>query len=266
MQKGFSLVELSIVLVILGLLTGGILAGQSLIRAAEIRSISADMLRYQSAIYTFRSKYMALPGDMTNATSFWGAAGGTGTGSACFTVASTSTATCNGNGDGMVDTTAGAASGDIWFYGERFHVWNHLANAGLIQGSYTGVTDSATNNIVRTSGKNEPSAKLPNTVFEFVSFSFTSSAYFFSTYLTGSIIHDLAFRPNYGGAAPLTPEEAWGVDLKLDDGKPGLGQVFTHKKTSTSFPDCATSDTAATAEYDVATKTKLCVLDFTFGR
>lgn len=69
--RGFSLVELSIVLVILGLLTGGILAGQSLIRASELRSVSTELQRYSSAIYSFRDQYMALPGDMLNATSFW---------------------------------------------------------------------------------------------------------------------------------------------------------------------------------------------------
>ncbi|PZP83692.1 MAG: type II secretion system protein, partial [Azospirillum brasilense] len=56
---GFSLVELSIVLVILGLLTGGILGGQSLIRAAELRTISTDANRYITAAQTFRDKYFA---------------------------------------------------------------------------------------------------------------------------------------------------------------------------------------------------------------
>ena len=70
--QGFSLVELSIVLVILGLLTGGILAGQSLIRASELRAATAEYQRYATSIQSFRDKYMALPGDMTNATRFWG--------------------------------------------------------------------------------------------------------------------------------------------------------------------------------------------------
>ena len=73
MQKqGFSLVELSIVLVILGLLTGGILTGQSLIRAAELRSVTTEFQKYQTAMMTFRDRYMALPGDMRNATAFLG--------------------------------------------------------------------------------------------------------------------------------------------------------------------------------------------------
>lgn len=60
--KAFSLVELSIVLVILGLLTGGILAGQSLIRAAELRAVSTEYSRYITATQSFRDKYFAVPG------------------------------------------------------------------------------------------------------------------------------------------------------------------------------------------------------------
>ena len=73
-RYGFSLVELSIVLVILGLLVGGVLTGQSLIRAAELRSVSTEYSRYVASVHTFRDKYFALPGDMTNATQFWGTA------------------------------------------------------------------------------------------------------------------------------------------------------------------------------------------------
>jgi len=73
-SSGFSLVELSIVLVILGLLTGGILGGQALIRAAELRAVTTEYDRWVTATRTFQDKYFALPGDMTNATAFWGSA------------------------------------------------------------------------------------------------------------------------------------------------------------------------------------------------
>ena len=83
MQRAFSLVELSIVLVILGLLTGGILAGQSLIRAAELRSVTNEFQRYIVATQSFRDKYFAAPGDITDAHRFWTSAGGNGANAAC---------------------------------------------------------------------------------------------------------------------------------------------------------------------------------------
>jgi prepilin-type N-terminal cleavage/methylation domain-containing protein len=71
MKKGFTLVELSIVLVILGLLAGGVLAGQSLIRAAELRSVTTQLEQYSTAIYAFRDRYFAIPGDEEFARRAW---------------------------------------------------------------------------------------------------------------------------------------------------------------------------------------------------
>jgi prepilin-type N-terminal cleavage/methylation domain-containing protein len=65
---GFTLIELSIVLVIIGLIVGGVLTGQSLISAAEVRAQITQIEKYNSAVNTFRSKFNALPGDMNVAT------------------------------------------------------------------------------------------------------------------------------------------------------------------------------------------------------
>mgnify|MGYP000373149386 CR=1 FL=1 len=73
-QSGFTLIELSVVLVIVGLLIGGLLSGQTLIRAAEIRSIATQFTVFNTSAQNFRMKYKAIPGDMTNATTYWGAA------------------------------------------------------------------------------------------------------------------------------------------------------------------------------------------------
>ena len=130
--SAFSLVELSIVLVILGLLVGGILSGQSLIRAAELRSFTTEYSKYVAAVNSFKDKYFQLPGDMPNATSFWGAAHATP--ATCLTTVGTGSQTCNGDGNGSISNAAAASQ-----YGEEYTFWQHLANAGLIEGSYTGI-------------------------------------------------------------------------------------------------------------------------------
>src|ERR1700742_2576195 len=95
-RRAFSLVELSIVLVILGLLVGGILGGKSLIRASELRSVVTQHDQILTAILGFKDKYFALPGDMNNATQFWGALNPV---SFCMTGHSVDQKTCDGNGD-----------------------------------------------------------------------------------------------------------------------------------------------------------------------
>ena len=66
-QSGFTLVELSIVLVIIGLIIGGILKGQELIGNAQIKNVASQAQSYQAATAAFRDKYGALPGDLVSA-------------------------------------------------------------------------------------------------------------------------------------------------------------------------------------------------------
>lgn len=70
-RNGFTLVELSIVLVIIGLVIGGVLVGKELIRAADIRANIADIEKLKTTINTFRLKYNCLPGDCLNATDYF---------------------------------------------------------------------------------------------------------------------------------------------------------------------------------------------------
>ena len=257
MQKAFSLVELSIVLVILGLLTGGILAGQSLIRAAELRSVTADLTRYSTAVRTFQDKYFALPGDMNNATRFWGSAGGTGSDATCMALATTP-ATCNGNRDGWIETAVISAD-------ERFLAWEHLANAGLVEGSYTGRDGSATqgdgfdpnHNLL---GTNVPRSKISNAGFILAAIASAQSGH--PQYFDGSYGVNLLSLIGIGGQ-PLRPEEAWNIDTKLDDGRPAFGRVFNLKSSSTWQPGCSTTAVASTAEYALTNSSKLCILYIT---
>ena len=68
--RGFTLIELSIVLVIIGLIIGGVLVGRELIAAAEIRQQIGQIEKYNTAVSTFRLKYNCLPGDCLNAANY----------------------------------------------------------------------------------------------------------------------------------------------------------------------------------------------------
>ena len=149
LNAAFTLVELSIVLVILGLLVGGVLAGQSLIRASELRAVTPQYNSLITSINTFRDKYFAFPGDLTNAQSFWGVAHATP--ATCVTTIGTGTQTCNGDGNGLISPYAPGAN-------ESYRLWQHLAYAGLIEGTYRGMTDSS-NNAVYTTATNSPKGK-----------------------------------------------------------------------------------------------------------
>src|SRR6266852_226786 len=98
-ERGFTLIELSIVLVIIGLIVGGILVGQDLIKAAQLRATITQLERYDATVNTFRTKFNGLPGDLLNGTNFFAAA----------TDVPDTAANCTGAtfGDGVFEDCAG---------------------------------------------------------------------------------------------------------------------------------------------------------------
>lgn len=235
-MRGFSLVELSIVLVILGLLTGGTLGGQALIRAAELRAVPTEFNRYATAVQTFRDKYFALPGDMRNASAFWGAAdGSTGVTNACKTVAAAGTATCNGDGNGQLQALS--------YTVEPFRFWHHLANAGLIEGTYSGITDGT--NDASATANNSPRGKIATSLwYAGYMAPVTGGTTFFDGNYDSYFQFGLPASSNglpWGGFA--TPEEAWNIDTKMDDGRPAAGKAVVYNRNvctnSTSATDYA---------------------------
>jgi len=114
-QSGFTLVEIAIVLVIIGLLLGGVLKGREMITNAKIKRIENDFAGVSAAIYAYQDRYGSLPGDDPAASTRF---------------AGTWRAADNGNGDGNIaggwnSTNNGA---------ESRKVWKHLRGAGLIAG------------------------------------------------------------------------------------------------------------------------------------
>src|SRR5450830_427175 len=83
-QAGFSLVEIAIVLVIIGLLLGGILKGQEMITQAKIKNVVNDFNGITAAINSYQDRYRALPGDDLNAAGRWGTGVISGDGNGVF--------------------------------------------------------------------------------------------------------------------------------------------------------------------------------------
>lgn len=141
---GFTLIELSVVLVIIGLIVDGVLVGQDLIHAAQVRAQITQFERFRTAVNTFLTKYAALPGDMPNATAFWPADPSCNTYGVRTSMTTPNGMTCNGNGNGIVEAHGSNYSAESSLF------WQHLNLAGLIQdGPFTGSNDgggsSATN-------------------------------------------------------------------------------------------------------------------------
>ena len=115
MKRGFTLVEISIVLIIIGLLVTGIMLGQSLVTAAQNHAIISDFVKYQTAANSYNTKYRAWPGDDDGASRWTGAT--------------------NGDGNGQLPDPAITTD-------EYYQFWLHLLKAGLINGDYNGAAGS----------------------------------------------------------------------------------------------------------------------------
>lgn len=114
-QKGFTLVEIAIVLVIIGLLLGGILKGQEMIVQAKIKNAMADFSGISAAYHGYQDRYRKIPGDDDGAAGRW----------------TTPTAATSGDGNGVVASlyNTGTATDEsrLW--------WDHLRRAGFVAGN-----------------------------------------------------------------------------------------------------------------------------------
>ena len=205
--KGFTLVELSIVLVIIGLIIGSVLVGQDLITAAQTRSQLRQFDEINTALNTFRLKYNALPGDYGQAVANIGVAADAG--AAC------TVCTGNGNSNSLLDDSDGATGG----YGdlgdnEMLRFWHHLGVAGMLAGGASGDGTAA------TVGTTWPKSKIGN----------LGIVAFFSTisvpgggqmnFYMGKTSGDLT---NYGTF--LSPQQAQEIDQKIDNGMANSGSL-----------------------------------------
>jgi prepilin-type N-terminal cleavage/methylation domain-containing protein len=124
-QAGFTLVEIAIVLVVIGLMLGGVLKGQELISSAKAKNLANDFRTTSTLVYAYQDRFRSFPGDQTQAqldTAF-----GADTANACTPAADGLCRSNNGRIDGNWNASTLAA--------ETFVFWQHVRLANLASGS-----------------------------------------------------------------------------------------------------------------------------------
>jgi prepilin-type N-terminal cleavage/methylation domain-containing protein len=222
-QTGFTLVEIAIVLVIIGLLLGGILKGQELINSARVRNLADQNSAVQAAYFGFIDRYRQVPGDMCQDDAI--AAIGTGD-------------------DGIITDSDECGNGriDVGNWDEVAGVWEHLSKAGFITGNYQGASNlegyrdaapmNAFNGSVLLGRLDGPDADYHGAGTERLGF-------VFGEFIPVNIMREL--------------------DVKLDDGRPESGVVrmmqdgTTYNRITDSDQDCM-----ADGIWDIETNSQDC--------
>jgi prepilin-type N-terminal cleavage/methylation domain-containing protein len=214
---GFTLIELSIVLVIIGLIVGGVLVGQDLISTATARAQVSQIEKYQTAVNTFRGKYGYLPGDIKDpeATQFGLAARDVYAG--------------QGDGNGVIEGVScegsGCNAGTNITSGEIAVFWNDLGVAGLISEKLT----TATQIFVPVSNGVAVSLYMPRAT--------AGNENYIHVWSTGSVNYfAISSYTHMGWAmgdayASMPVRQAAYIDTKIDDGLPQTGNVLAQYVT-----------------------------------
>lgn len=273
-RKAFSLIELSIVLIIIGLLVAGVTGGASLINSATLRGTMNEARGYSVAVNSFFVKYNSLPGDYSSVI-------GTFTGSPAGTT--------GGNANGFIEfinagsTAAGRMESNI--------AWQQLKNEGIVDALFTpGNTDATTATTytqVLTPGftgtATATAAGLPGSktksagwVFDYISA--ISQNVVILTGAPGTTYSPTMAASTVSNVIPvgiITPADSFSIDVKMDDGVPTAGKIRGSSLVTSPANAVGTAGTSAPATgcyynnttqvkdlYNTSNSAKACALTF----
>jgi prepilin-type N-terminal cleavage/methylation domain-containing protein len=258
MNKGFSLIELAASMLIIALIIAGITSGASLVRQAEMRSVIADFQSFRTAYRDFTIRYKQIPGDMANASSFWG-------GTTCH---ATVPANCNGDGDARIEA--------IWNNStdETAKAWKHLSLAQLIPQGINVIPAAYVGSIII--GDLAPAGKVSGSGFWMASGSDigrnqTGGSVIVSPWSADPLINAVfmgrksAYTINNGltyGA--VSASYAFNIDRKIDDGttdtsynSKGYNTGKIRAVTDSTFANCISGGT-----YVITSSAESCLLGY----
>jgi prepilin-type N-terminal cleavage/methylation domain-containing protein len=253
-KSAFSLIELSIVLIIIGLLIAGVTGGASLIKSSELRAAISEARGWSTAVNGFYNQFNAFPGDYNNALgSATYATGNANSQINAYTVAA--------NPSGAASSTAqcGASGGGCSY--EDNVAWTQLKNAGVLDTNVVSnpavnATWSVANSA--TFGTTNPASKIKSAgwVFDYGSSGNQSGQNV--VVLTGTVSQPGATNTFVNGSptttAAITAADALSIDTKVDDGVANAGRV---RGVAPGGTGCYSS-----ASYTTSTTTKACALSY----
>ena len=276
-KSAFSLIELSIVLIIIGLLIAGVTGGASLIKSSELRAAISEARGYAVAVNGFFAQYNALPGDYTVAIAGSSYAGPTNGGNSKIQYTASDT----------VNSTGGAA-----YSSESVVAWNQLINTGTIDSTlsltYTAITTAqlvgthmpaskikfagwhfdyrnkvgAENDYTSATGTAEGAAAVAanQNVVVLTPATIAGATTTSSPTLVNGVIN-LAYTTN--GVGALTGPDALSIDTKVDDGFANAGRIRGLNPGTVATHGCYIINASSNANYVVSNgTTKTCNLTF----
>ena len=268
-KNGFTLVEMSIVIVIIAIIISAVSIGSSLTKNANLRTIISEYNYYQEAIFAFNHQYGYLPGDIPIASNIW---------SNCDSTGSNNSNYCNGNGDGYIEITnstggTGPFGNSASILAEGKMAWRHLTLAKMIKGNYDGVISSSWSvNSLNT----YPQSSYTGLIWTFDnSNQYSASIYTPANGGVGNSLSLIGYNNNGGSqnyAPALTPTDSYNLDNKIDDGLPSNGFVaasYVYQQSNHATTSCTASDATlpvvANNSYKLTNNNSACSIYFYFN-